>query len=233
MGEASESVLHPTTQQHADRLVPRVLHSVKLRSTDDTDSRYSTDRVNTSDRAGGSGFCWGTTSAGLWARARGGWQAMLGAALGVTLGACNPNAVDLSGPITALSQAPAAQHAATTEEVALRKARAAGAAALPYIEAGFQHAAPVGRRKLVVLMRQLAFSEACALLAHVAALDPDPGVAAEAAFTLSMWAARSGSDSLSRAARASLPKVEALRPDALDGAFSLSPRPSAGPARVP
>jgi hypothetical protein len=82
-----------------------------------------------------------------------------------------------------------------------------GRSALPTLEAALHRVSPRGRRNVVRTLRRLALPESAALLGHIAAFDPDPGVRADAYRTLEAWAAAPDQ----AAARSALQKVDEVR----------------------
>jgi hypothetical protein len=91
-----------------------------------------------------------------------------------------------------------------------------GRRALPTIESALHTATPANRRRLVGVMRRIAAPEAVPLVAHLAAYDPAPEVALEAAQTLRAWVT-SGPPTLAERARAALRTVEELRKEEAAG----------------
>jgi len=111
----------------------------------------------------------------------------LGLLLGVFLGACLEQPVDLKASVELLVTS-----SGEVQEQALRTLVSHGRTALPPLEALLHRTEPRARRSALLALRRLGLAETAPLLAHVAQFDSDPSIRREARTVLERWSAEKG-----------------------------------------
>jgi hypothetical protein len=123
--------------------------------------------------------------------------------LGCALGACNDADDDIRANVTLLCNHEGALASAAAEHLARH-----GRRAIPTIEAALHTASPVGRKNLILALRQIGDVEAVPLLGHVAGFDASADVRKEAEWTLRKWASDPSAPARADKARAAVRALE-------------------------
>lgn len=131
------------------------------------------------------------------------WLPSLVLALGGALAACNDADDDIRANVTLLCNHEGALASAAAEHLARQ-----GRRAIPTIEAALHTASPVGRKNLILALRQIGDVEAVPLIGHVAAFDPSADVRKEAEWTLRKWAGDGSARARADKARAAVRALE-------------------------
>jgi len=116
---------------------------------------------------------------------------------------CNDAEDDIRANVTLLCNHEGALATAAAEHLARH-----GRRAIPTIEAALHTATPVGRKNLILALRQIGDAEAVPLLGHVAGFDQSPEVRKEAEWTLRKWAGDTAAPARAEKARAAVRTLE-------------------------